>query len=95
MSSPESDLWLFFISFQLIQGNPRQSWILDSGFWTLDCGFQSLAGFLIPCAEFWIPEPSLGFRIPQAKIFPILESALPYMERNIASWWMRGKLHTT
>ena len=29
---------VFQLTFHPIQGNPRQSWILDSGFWILDLG---------------------------------------------------------
>ena len=69
--------WLWFRS---MQGNPRQSWILDSTSWipdsslpqcNLNSEFQSLVGFRIPWAGFQIPWAGFWmykawFRIPLA-----------------------------
>ena len=63
--------------FRSMQGNARQSWILDSTSWipdsslrqcNLDSEFQLLVGFRIPWAGFWIPWAGFqflwaGFRI--------------------------------
>ena len=47
------------VSPHVFEGNPRQSWSLDSTLWildsTLDSGFQSSVAFNIPLTVFRIP----------------------------------------
>ena len=49
-------------------GNPRQSWILDSGFWILD------STPWIPDSSYWIPIFVNGNTIPDPKICRIPDS---------------------
>jgi len=60
-----------------VPGTITMGWIpnkLDSGFQWLDSGFHELDSGL----------QTRGFRIPQAKIAWILDSALPYIGRILA-----------
>ena len=88
-----------------MQGNPRQSWILDSrnsvdsSLWKriLDSEFQSLMGFRTPWAIFRIPKP----RIPDStrNIFPECRFKKQRFlgSRNLDSlrWCYTGRFATT